>query len=58
MCNSKYKVVFKSIDANDLKGLSQVQQQINTWITTGLLAKYEMHTLVNQIVFNICLLKK
>ena len=58
MCNSKYKVVFKSIDANDLKGLTQVQQQINTWITTGLLAKYEMHTTVNSIVFNICLLKK
>lgn len=41
------------------KGLAQIQQRLNLWITTGELLKYK-HTILpnNLILFEICRVKK
>jgi len=52
------KIVIESILASDAKALTQMQQKINTWITTGLLIKYELHTTSDRVVFNICMKKE
>ena len=43
--------------ASDQTAITAVQQKINQWLTTKLLAKYEMHSTATHIVFNICLKK-
>lgn len=51
-----YKVQFEVVPVADLK---QVQQKINTWLTTGHIKKYEMHVLdKDNVLFNLCVLKK
>lgn len=57
MCNVNYKVEIISVECADAKGIKDVQQKINVWITTGILVKYEMLTTATHIVFNICKLK-
>jgi hypothetical protein len=52
------KVVIESILASDAKDLTKMQAKINTWITTGLLIKYEIHTTATHVVFNICMKKE
>jgi hypothetical protein len=54
MCNTTYKVEIMSVECSDTKGIKDVQQKINVWITTGILVKYEMLTTSTHIVFNIC----
>lgn len=55
---SDYKVSIVSVEATDTAAITKVQTKINTWATTGLLKKYEMHTTATHIVFNILLNKK
>lgn len=52
------RILIKSIDASDSDALTQQQAKINTWITTGILIKYELHTTATHIVFNILLKKE
>jgi hypothetical protein len=52
------KVQIFSVNADDQAALTQVQQKLNIWLTTGLLKKYEIHTTSNQVVFNILLNKE
>jgi hypothetical protein len=56
MKNFKIKLV--TVKSNDQQGLTKVQAQLNQWITTGLLAKYEIHTTGVDVIFNICLRKE
>ena len=51
------KVQIFTVLASDQGALTAVQQKLNQWLTTGLLAKYEMHATATHIVFNICLKK-
>lgn len=52
------KVLIESVLASDSKALTAIQQKLNTWITTGLLVKYEIHTTATHVVFNICMKKE
>lgn len=52
------KIQLFSISADDAQELASMQKKLNTWITTGLLKKYEMHTTATHVIFNICLTKK
>lgn len=54
---SKFAVVIESVDCADKEAITKVQQKLNTWKTTGILVKYEMHTTATHIVFNICRIK-
>jgi len=54
---SKFAVVIESVDCADKTAIAKVQQKLNTWKTTGILVKYEMHTTATHIVFNICRIK-
>ena len=56
MKNFKIKLV--TVKSSDQQGLTKVQAQLNQWITTGLLAKYEIHAAGDNVVFNICLRKE
>ena len=49
-----YKVELTAIEATDAVALTQMQAKINTWITTGILKKYEIYTTNTHVVFNIC----
>ncbi len=51
------KILIESIACTDQEALKQMQQKLNTWITTELLVKYEMHTTATHIIFNICMKK-
>lgn len=51
------KVNIITVLASDQAALTAVQQKLNQWLTTKLLAKYEMHTTSTHIVFNIALKK-
>jgi hypothetical protein len=51
------KVQIITVNAEDQAALTQVQQKINTWLTTGLLKKYELHTTSTHVVFNILMNK-
>lgn len=53
----KKKILLKSILASDQVALIKFQAKLNTWITAGLLVKYQMHPTATHIVFNVCLLK-
>lgn len=55
---SKYRVLIETVDASNTKGVKDLQKKINTWMSTGLLKKYEVLTASNVVVFNICLLKE
>jgi hypothetical protein len=48
------RVDIKCISVADASALTQVQSQINQWLTKGELKKYEVHTTSTHIVFNIC----
>ena len=52
------KVIIESILASDDKALTKMQAKLNTWITTSLLIKYELHTTATHVVFNICMKKE
>ena len=52
------KVKIISVPASDAKGLTQVQQKINQWMTTEVLRKYQMHTSGEYVIFNILLWKE
>lgn len=54
MCNSNYKVEIVSIESTNADGITAIQKKINQWITTGILAKYEIHTTSTHVIFNIC----
>ncbi len=56
MKNFKVKII--AVQASDAKAITDVQQKLNTWITTGMLKKYDMHTAAEHIVFNILMLKE
>jgi hypothetical protein len=53
-----HRILIVSIAASDAAALTQQQAKINTWITTGLLIKYELHTTATHVVFNILLRKE
>lgn len=52
------KVLIEAISASDAAGIAAMQKKINQWITTGKLAKYEIHTAAETLVFNIALYKE
>jgi hypothetical protein len=54
----KHKVIIECILASDAKAITQMQAKINTWMTTSLLVKYELHTTATHVVFNICMKKE
>ena len=54
MCNTNYKVEIIAVECSNAKGIKDIQQKINVWITKGILVKYEMLTTATHIVFNIC----
>ena len=56
MKNFKVKII--AVQASDAKAITDVQQKLNTWITTGMLKKYNMHTAAEHIVFNILMHKE
>ena len=51
------KVQIFTVLASDQTALTAVQQKLNQWLTTKLLAKYEMHTTSTHVIFNIALKK-
>jgi hypothetical protein len=51
------KVQIFTVLASDQTAITAVQQKINQWLTTRLLAKYEIHTTGTHVVFNIALKK-
>ena len=53
----KKKILIESILASDNVALTKFQAKLNTWITTRLLVKYELHTTATHVVFNVCMLK-
>lgn len=53
-----YRIDLISISCDDHKGLTQMQAKLNTWITTGSLKKYDIHTTATHVVFNICRTKQ
>lgn len=52
------RILIESILASDAKALTQLQQKLNTWITTGLLISYKAQTTATHIVFIVCLKKE
>ena len=54
----KYRVEIITVPADNQKSITQVQQKINQWLTTGLLKKYKVIPCGNSLVFNICLIKQ
>lgn len=52
------KIQIFSIPADDVEELASMQKKLNTWITTGLLKKYQVHTTSTHVIFNVCLTKK
>ena len=49
----KYKVQLISVPAENTGEISKIQAKINTWITTKILIKYDVHTTATHILFNI-----
>ena len=49
----EYKVLIESILASDQEALTKMQAKLNTWMTTGLLKKYDIHTAGEYVIFNI-----
>lgn len=56
-CAKNVRVDLIKINSNDEKELTKVQTKLNQWITLGLLVKYEVHTIGEYILFNVCRLK-
>lgn len=54
MVNKSYRVDIVLVDATQPAELTKVQAQLNQWITKGELIKYEIHTLGDKVLFNIC----
>jgi hypothetical protein len=54
---AKYKVQFVKIAISDDKAIADMQKKINTWLTTGIVKKYEIHPIGNYLFFNICRVK-
>ena len=52
------KVIIEAISASDATAIADMQKKINQWITIGKLAKYEIHTTAETLVFNIALYKE
>jgi hypothetical protein len=47
-----------TVPSNDQKKLTDVQQKINQWLTTGVLKKFQIHTTATDVIFNIARLKE
>lgn len=54
---SKYKVQLVTVPVENTGEISKIQAKINTWITTGILIKYEVHATATHILFNILKIK-
>ena len=52
------RIVILTSLATDSKGITSIQQKINTWMTTNILVKYSVHTTNDSVIFNICLRKE
>ncbi len=48
-----YRVDIVVVDATQPE-LTKVQAQLNQWMTKGELIKYEIHTVGDKVIFNIC----
>ena len=57
MVNKNYRVDLVLIRVDDQKALTQVQSQINQWITKGELKRFTTELSVTHILFQICRLK-
>jgi hypothetical protein len=55
---NKVRVDLFSIACSDDKAITDMQQKLNQWITTGLLVKYEIHTTATHMLFNVCRIKQ
>jgi hypothetical protein len=55
MKNLKVKII--AVPVSDAKGITDVQQKLNQWMTTEKLKKYKVFTTSEHIVFHICLHK-
>jgi len=53
-----YRIDLFSILASDAKELTKMQAKLNTWLTTGSLKKYEIHTAGEYVLFNVCRTKQ
>ena len=53
-----HKIKIVTVPSNDSPELRSIQHKLNTWSTTGLLVKYEIHTTGTDVVFNIWLKKE
>jgi len=51
------KVQIFTVKADDQVALTAMQQKLNTWITVGILKKYEIHTTATQVIFNVLMTK-
>ena len=51
----KSRVIIEAIPVSELPAM---QKKINQWITTGILRKYQISIIGDQILFNICLKKE
>ena len=51
------KVQIFTVKADDQAALTAVQQKLNTWLTTDILKKYEIHTTATHVIFNVLMRK-
>ena len=57
MVNKHYRVDLITVKVDDAKALTQVQSQINQWITKQELVKYKTTPIGNCVLFEIVRLK-
>lgn len=52
--NTNVRIDLIKVSSTDEKELTKVQTKLNQWITTGTLVKYQIHTVGDFILFNVC----
>lgn len=52
------KVLIEVVATSDVEAIKALQQKINTWITTGLMRRYQIIPNGDTLVFNICMRKE
>ena len=57
MVNKDYRVDLVLVPVDNAKALTQVQSQLNQWITKHELVKFDKDVVGNHILFTICRLK-
>lgn len=47
-----------TVSGDDQMALTQIQQKINQWMSTGYTVKYTIHTTATNAIYNICRYKE